>query len=804
MKYTVLLSAILVLAIMGCSGSSADLPTSPSMTPDRTVETSSSHYLWGMWEFQADPQAGTLEIIPLRSSAFHANVLPFLEPPAGLKLSIANLVFDGDIADVDVRLTHPFPGYSEYTGFDVCGILISNGMWEGFGNPDIVMAGPGDTRLLNADGYTRWWNPSEFAVDGQPILRYRDGLMGTKNDVANYNCTVNGYKLFCDDLDADDDFKILGPDDRVTFTHGYMNERHYTIDFTGGMAFNYAVDASWEPPTGDEPYTEEDFPMDANRTEAWAISVTELENTLWSAGSESGGNLSLMIDVWDHMNADQNGVWADSPGHFTPAYTNAAIGGGDHYSTYQIEIVDATPPAGEMDILIEVESEVLGFWDLLPDVPQTGYFIYTADVAGETLFLTSPNGGEEWYVGEEHEITWNSQSGITEVDLLYSKDDFVSDINTIVTNWPDSGSYLWEIPDDPSETVKVRVVESGGGLSDDSDDYFTILPDICDFGTTGHELDTDHHVISGCWSHTGILATWQDSTQRIIGHSWPGEGAGGVIKVFNASDPMAGAVASYDTGDLIYCNNDQAMWIDKMSETGIDRIIYNNFGSGSPTSGYQLKTIDWNGTGFENPQTLPKSGSIWSLCVTPDGDIILHNAYSVAPSFYFYDKSNNYSYSFMFQLQQTTCDFGSVGSIREMIYNPELDAVVIFCNNQNLNNDGQVFVLSMTGTLLYEDTSVFDIADGHKLAFRVGIDIDMSEPGCRIVVYGGEDDLDNNTLSWCFARYSADFEEKATYEITSPPYYGPCRGDIAADGTLWASPHTGTAHFYEFTQPPDW
>ncbi|MFH1675847.1 MAG: hypothetical protein ABIC40_02395, partial [bacterium] len=428
-----------------------------------------------------------------------------------------------------------------------------------------------------------------------------------------------------------------------------------------------------------------------------------------------------------------------------------------------------------------------------------------SQVASESpgIQVLIPNGGEEWEALTMHDITWTAPPSMQYVDIYYSKDDFGSDVNLIESDVPNTGLYSWEVANDPSETVKVKVTQAGGGQEDVSDDYFSILEVTCDFGTDGWTLAQDYANVPGVWSHTGILCTYNDPVQKIIGHSWPSDGAGGIIKVFDASNPLAGAVATYDTGDLIYCNNDQAMWIDKFSEPGVDRIAYNNFGSGSPTVGYQLKIIDWDGTSFGTPQTLPKSGSIWSLCFTPDGDIILHNAQSVNPSFYFLDKSNGYNYSLMFTLQQSTCDYGSVGNIRGIVYDPEIDAVLMFCNNTSVSMGGQLFALSLTGQLLFEDLEVFDIQDPNKLGFRVGINIDLQSPACRVVLYGSEDNSSNQSLSWRFARYSGDLDEKATYSI-SAPYYGPCRGDIAADGTLWASPHTGTAHFYKFTQPPDW
>jgi hypothetical protein len=99
----------------------------------------------------------------------------------------------------------------------------------------------------------------------------------------------------------------------------------------------------------------------------------------------------------DHFNADQNTVKVESPGNFGPA-TAHLTGGGDGYSTYQADITDATPAATSIDLLIEIESEQVGYLDVLPDNHITSYFTYTAKVGGSPqtmaptaiMFATTP------------------------------------------------------------------------------------------------------------------------------------------------------------------------------------------------------------------------------------------------------------------------------------------------------------------------------------------------------------------------------------------------------------------------------
>jgi hypothetical protein len=384
-KQLIVLTLVILIAgiIVGCSNVSTIDPVSSEMTA--AISTESYHQLWGLWQFTADPEAGTLDVVPLRATEIHVNVLPFLEPPPFVNLSLESLEFNGNIVDAGIGLRHPFLGLTEFTGFDVCGILITNGNVSGFSDTNLVMAGDTDTRLLNPDGLTRWWNPAEFPVNTGTMFGYNDGLLGAPDSLADYNCTLNGYKYFCDDLETDDPLSLIDVDGRGMFTPGQKNVRHFTIELgTEGLIFNYAVDACWEFPSGDMPWVApDDFGENANRQEAYRIEVTEAENSLYNDGDTNGGDLGLSIDVYDWYNADLNTVIVESPGNFGMQTTSVAMTGGLGYSTYEIDINDATPAEGSIDLLISIESDAVDYGGLLLGETVTAYFMHTVDVEGE-------------------------------------------------------------------------------------------------------------------------------------------------------------------------------------------------------------------------------------------------------------------------------------------------------------------------------------------------------------------------------------------------------------------------------------
>jgi hypothetical protein len=225
-SYALMLLGIAIILLAGCSNSGVDSQVAPSDGERPVASVSTGHECWGLWQFVADPAKQTLDVMRLREGNMHLNALVFLEPPPFVNLTLESLQFNGNVIEADIGLKHPFLGLDEFTGFDVCGILITNGTETGYTDTVIRLAGQGDTRLLNPDGFTRWWNPSEFPHTNT-MFGYKDGLLGTPDDIGNFNCTVNAYKYFADDLTSPDaplgDINLAH---RGLFSAGHKNVRH--------------------------------------------------------------------------------------------------------------------------------------------------------------------------------------------------------------------------------------------------------------------------------------------------------------------------------------------------------------------------------------------------------------------------------------------------------------------------------------------------------------------------------------------------------------------------------------------------
>ncbi len=93
-----------------------------------------------------------------------------------------------------------------------------------------------------------------------------------------------------------------------------------------------------------------------------------------------------------------------------------------------------------------------------------------------TLTVTSPNGGENWMVGSQHDITWTSQNFTGNVKIEYSTNGG-TDWTPIVSSTENDGTHPWTIPDDPSTNCLVKVSDAADGDPYDvSDAPFTISP----------------------------------------------------------------------------------------------------------------------------------------------------------------------------------------------------------------------------------------------------------------------------------------------------------------------------------------
>ncbi|MCU0286547.1 MAG: YCF48-related protein, partial [Acidobacteria bacterium] len=91
-----------------------------------------------------------------------------------------------------------------------------------------------------------------------------------------------------------------------------------------------------------------------------------------------------------------------------------------------------------------------------------------------TITVTYPNGGERWIVGQKYTITWTSTGGVGLVNVDYSIDGMETWYR-LTSNYTNTGSLTWKkIADTPSTNCYVRVWDTSGSPTDNSNASFTI------------------------------------------------------------------------------------------------------------------------------------------------------------------------------------------------------------------------------------------------------------------------------------------------------------------------------------------
>ena len=97
---------------------------------------------------------------------------------------------------------------------------------------------------------------------------------------------------------------------------------------------------------------------------------------------------------------------------------------------------------------------------------------FTLDTVAPILDLIAPNGGEEWYIGDTHDILWtaaDTNPASTGTYLWYSLNGG-ADYTVLAEAIANTGSYPWVMPASQSYNarVRVRVYDSFGNQSQDA------------------------------------------------------------------------------------------------------------------------------------------------------------------------------------------------------------------------------------------------------------------------------------------------------------------------------------------------
>ncbi len=302
--FPILLAAAILI---GCAGAGVHEPITPPPSVAKAVADAGNRCVWGLWDVRISADHQIVEVIPWRSADMHLNVVRLLEvTPCKTCLTIGNLHPSGpNELEADVTVTHPFPGLLKYTGFDVRGIFIAQTDFTFPVSGRKIAWGDEVPRMLNPDGYTPLFNPTEYPPTFPAALAYIPGKYATGGDLS---ATLNPFVAYRKDAP------------RRMFEAGGAETRTARIYAPPGpIHFGYAVDACWEPVENViDPLT--DFPPEANCLEAYRVSVDLPYNVNSSWMSQNPIN----VEVFDHQGIDTiKSVTAEAPELFSGKVTLA-------------------------------------------------------------------------------------------------------------------------------------------------------------------------------------------------------------------------------------------------------------------------------------------------------------------------------------------------------------------------------------------------------------------------------------------------------------------------------------------------
>ena len=141
-----------------------------------------------------------------------------------------------------------------------------------------------------------------------------------------------------------------------------------------------------------------------------------------------------------------------------------------------ITITNSLPNTGSYDWTIPATAStncLVRVWDIdhqwISDISDSPFTIYNIFIQ-----VLSPNGGEQWVEGSNHDITYNTVN-VTNVKIDYSTNSGTNWSN-IISSVPATGSYSWNVPNTPSQNCRIRIADVDNPLSSDqSDNNFLIV-----------------------------------------------------------------------------------------------------------------------------------------------------------------------------------------------------------------------------------------------------------------------------------------------------------------------------------------
>jgi hypothetical protein len=805
-RLTVLLTAFLTLVLLaaGCSRDGAgpidpalNQPTAQELTPGTMRPGETETHLWGYYDVGFDIDRQTMEAVVNRSAAFATNVVAFLnDNPAGLDFEIIDTPKGPGYTDVDVRIsiTHPLPGHPEYHGYDIRGVFIGDGTETLGYNNDLRYAAPGVSQsLMNADGYTRWFNPGEFTTPGE--FGYTPGAFASPGYTGT--ATLNAYKYFADGLGPATDLWdfLTTTTQHGVFKSGSTNTRDYHLRFPDAkdIVYGYAIVANWE--------AEDVHP--ANAPEAVACEVTDC----WKQPAQS-----LILDIslfaWDHQPSRIfiESTVLDSVYEFT-AGDMIPVGIGDHYATYHVEIpADSVPGPDDNELWV---------------VAQYDGFDYTNEYGVPNLAA-----GDRLASLFRFELHINPDCPIPNITGIDPDHGWV-DQN------PCDVMVYCDFTDGPSLSVRMEKLGKADilGTIIDKDEAAGWI--LCRFDLTGADWNGKWNVVvnNGCDMPGELTNAFQartcvaekqcptgtvdDTYQIAYNNGWPYLPEHGghtmtraayppyIIVCGQTSNAPAGekfqaittsGVLSYTSGPI----HGAYYWPTSFVMDSNDRLYYN-----SHFDYRRIEYVDLETAGFGPMDnllgTLPSPWQSWRITVDDlDNPIVLAVDSGPDPDQLgiFRWNGTDFGDAIIVDSEVVSYNGGSAYvAANDFDYNPGTGHYLITNRSQGVNYP-TLYAIDANGDVADKDQGMWSVAGQ---TWTLGIHIDKDDPECRMMLSCAAEFGTGTKYRQFFARYNLGYGERETGSGSSADssrifetFYDNSRGVVLKDGNSY--------YYYGFVQ----
>ena len=507
---------ITYILILGCSGSSPIVPENKPMTLNEIpiiITTSGSDFfdasgLMGAYELTIDAKNIKADLITKRIGSIGESYIVngisyFTIAPCSDCLKIKSMALTSDnLLQLTFAIKHPFEAgdiYQPPSGrnrldldiFDVA-LLVRP-----------IDATPTSFSLTNASAYTGvlvrnagYTTEISNVIDDNTALPFVLVIDDNKAGANTYNEFPMGAEAEFDvffNISKNLIFELY-----LTMGYGASAKKanrlvptYFNPEFNRKNAWKVSV----TPPQGGDAPSLLNTWNDTNNLMSFEVKVEVFD---WQIGANVNPEMAESTDVY--ASSEVSSVSLEIPGmsnslmelttpdsgsgapndplRYTFSLANENLLGAGEY-TGLVKVNDERIPGevvagGETDTMVSSPNGIQIEWVEIPEFAT--YQTFTATVIEAPVFvIETPNGGEQWPIATDQDITWSGGDGLTTVKLEYSKDDFAVDIHEIIPSTENDGLFTWEIPDDESDTVKVRISSTDfSWISDVSDDYFSI------------------------------------------------------------------------------------------------------------------------------------------------------------------------------------------------------------------------------------------------------------------------------------------------------------------------------------------